>query len=196
MALGEHRDRRQRAAGAIQRRRRGSDRKKAIAGDRPRHNVGERVRIWEGFKIETCVHVRGIDAPEMHGKCPSEREKGKEAKAAVQKLSRLVHCRAHGLFNFRPGDLFPRQSGRLVEFELARAALDWLLDDRPGQHRDPAEHRPAEQQIYEKDSIGVSRLALTRDDGRNEIKDRCQDEKNELEAAFRVAPPALGKSEN
>jgi hypothetical protein len=42
----------------------------------------------------------------------------------------------------------------------------------------------------------VSRLALTRDDGRNEIKNSCQDEQTSPKPPSMLPPPALGKSEN
>lgn len=35
--------------------------------------VVARVRIWIGQEVETRVRLAGIDAPELHGKCPQER---------------------------------------------------------------------------------------------------------------------------
>jgi len=38
------------------------------------------VHIWLDQIIETTVRLRGIDSPELHGKCPSERQQAKQAK--------------------------------------------------------------------------------------------------------------------
>lgn len=46
-----------------------------------------RVRIWPGMEVTTKVRLRGIDAPEMRGKCESERSK---ALAARDMLARLL----------------------------------------------------------------------------------------------------------
>ena len=36
--------------------------------------IAVRVRIWLGQDLETRVRLEGIDAPELHGKCPRERQ--------------------------------------------------------------------------------------------------------------------------
>lgn len=41
-------------------------------------------KIWLGHKIETLVRIRGIDAPEIKGKCFSEKRLAKEAKAFLE----------------------------------------------------------------------------------------------------------------
>jgi micrococcal nuclease len=46
-----------------------------------------RARIWLGQTIETHVRLAGIDAPELRGKCLSEKER---ARAARDALARLV----------------------------------------------------------------------------------------------------------
>lgn len=46
-----------------------------------------RVRIWPGMDVTTKVRLRGIDAPEMRGKCESERGK---ALAARDLLARIL----------------------------------------------------------------------------------------------------------
>jgi len=38
------------------------------------------VHIWLDQIIETTVRLRGIDSPELRGKCPSERQQAKQAK--------------------------------------------------------------------------------------------------------------------
>ena len=38
-----------------------------------------RMHIWIGQQLETLVKVDGIDTPEKHGKCASERVKAEEA---------------------------------------------------------------------------------------------------------------------
>lgn len=46
-----------------------------------------RVHIWIGQTVDMNVRIAGIDAPELHGKCASERER---AEAARDFLTRLV----------------------------------------------------------------------------------------------------------
>lgn len=40
-----------------------------------------RARIWLGQELLTDVRLRGVDAPELHGRCAAERERAREAKA-------------------------------------------------------------------------------------------------------------------
>jgi endonuclease YncB( thermonuclease family) len=49
-----------------------------------------RVTVWLGQELSVAVRVRGIDAPERHGKCASERQR---AEAATAALARLVAAR-------------------------------------------------------------------------------------------------------
>lgn len=45
-----------------------------------------RVRIWPGMEVTTRVRLRGIDAPEMHGRCDGERTKAVAARDALTKI--------------------------------------------------------------------------------------------------------------
>lgn len=47
-----------------------------------------RVRVWPGLDITTKVRLRGIDAPEVHGRCESERS---SAVAAREALARILN---------------------------------------------------------------------------------------------------------
>lgn len=49
-----------------------------------------RVRIWPGMEVTTKVRLRGIDAPEMRGKCETERSK------ALAARDMLAHLLAEG----------------------------------------------------------------------------------------------------
>ncbi|MSO71391.1 MAG: nuclease [Alphaproteobacteria bacterium] len=40
-----------------------------------------RARIWLGLEVTTLVRLEGVDAPELHGKCPTERAQALHAKA-------------------------------------------------------------------------------------------------------------------
>lgn len=48
--------------------------------------VTVRARVWIGADIETHVRLAGIDAPEIHGKCASERKQAQDAKDALAAL--------------------------------------------------------------------------------------------------------------
>jgi endonuclease YncB( thermonuclease family) len=39
-----------------------------------------RARVWLGQEVETNVRLAGIDAPELHGRCPRERAMAEDAK--------------------------------------------------------------------------------------------------------------------
>jgi micrococcal nuclease len=45
-----------------------------------------RVPIWDGVEIVTAVRVRGIDTPEIHGKCPAEKATALAAKDRLEYL--------------------------------------------------------------------------------------------------------------
>ncbi len=45
-----------------------------------------RAHIWLGQTIESMVRIRGIDTPEIKGKCEFERQKADEAKIFVEKM--------------------------------------------------------------------------------------------------------------
>jgi endonuclease YncB( thermonuclease family) len=45
-----------------------------------------RVRIWPGTDVTTRVRLRGIDAPEMRGRCDDERDKAIAARDALTRI--------------------------------------------------------------------------------------------------------------
>jgi micrococcal nuclease len=45
-----------------------------------------RVAIWIGQDLHVLVRIRGIDAPEIRGKCESEKEQARQATLALQRL--------------------------------------------------------------------------------------------------------------
>jgi endonuclease YncB( thermonuclease family) len=45
-----------------------------------------RVAIWIGQDLNVLVRIRGIDAPEIRGKCLREKEQAREATLALQRL--------------------------------------------------------------------------------------------------------------
>lgn len=46
-----------------------------------------RAAVWVDLSVETLVRIRGIDTPELRGRCPGERD---EARAAAETLRVLV----------------------------------------------------------------------------------------------------------
>ena len=55
---------------------------RVIDGD----TVEVRARIWLGQEINVAVRLLGVDAPELRGKCLSEREQAEAAAAHLQPL--------------------------------------------------------------------------------------------------------------
>jgi len=45
-----------------------------------------RVHLWPGLAVTTKVRLRGIDAPEMHARCPQERNKAAAARDALTSI--------------------------------------------------------------------------------------------------------------
>lgn len=45
-----------------------------------------RIPVWDGIEVVTAVRVRGIDTPEIKGKCPAEKAAALEAKARLAVL--------------------------------------------------------------------------------------------------------------
>ena len=45
-----------------------------------------RIPVWDGIEVVTAVRVRGIDTPELKGKCPAEKAMALEAKARLAVL--------------------------------------------------------------------------------------------------------------
>jgi endonuclease YncB( thermonuclease family) len=56
-----------------------ADVKEVIDGD----TLLVEVPVWLGVDIATKVRLRGIDAPELHGRCPQEKNLATEAKAQL-----------------------------------------------------------------------------------------------------------------
>lgn len=55
---------------------------RVIDGD----TIRVRARIWLGQEVETNVRLRGVDAPETHGKCPEERELSRQATQLIERV--------------------------------------------------------------------------------------------------------------
>jgi len=45
-----------------------------------------RIPVWDNIDVVTAVRIRGIDTPEMKGKCPAEKAMALEAKARLTVL--------------------------------------------------------------------------------------------------------------
>jgi endonuclease YncB( thermonuclease family) len=45
-----------------------------------------RVQVWDGVEVVTAVRLRGIDTPEIKGKCASEKAAALRAKARLAEL--------------------------------------------------------------------------------------------------------------
>jgi len=55
----------------------------AVDGD----TLGVRARIWPGIAAAAAVRLRGLDAPELKGKCPAERQAAARAQARLKELA-------------------------------------------------------------------------------------------------------------
>ena len=53
---------------------------KVVDGD----TIKVSAHIWLGITVDTMVRIKGIDTPELRGKCPYEKQLAKEAKAFVK----------------------------------------------------------------------------------------------------------------
>lgn len=62
-------------------------------------------RIWPGHTVRVHLRVRGIDAPEMKSRCPSERAAALAARAA---LKRLIAGMPIEIFNIGGGKYYGR----------------------------------------------------------------------------------------
>ena len=58
-----------------------------------------RVEVWPGIEAVTAVRIRGIDTPELRGKCASEKER---AIAAREHLRTLLAAGPVELFHVEP----------------------------------------------------------------------------------------------
>ena len=65
-----------------------------------------RVEIWPGIETVTAVRIRGIDTPELRGKCQAEKDK---AIAARERLRALLAAGPVQLFHVEPD----KYSGRV-----------------------------------------------------------------------------------
>ncbi len=45
-----------------------------------------RVRVWPGLDVDTKIRLRGIDAAELHARCPSELAQAQAARVALQNI--------------------------------------------------------------------------------------------------------------
>jgi endonuclease YncB( thermonuclease family) len=45
-----------------------------------------RVRVWPGLDVDTKVRLRGIDAAELHARCPDELAKAQAARTALETI--------------------------------------------------------------------------------------------------------------
>jgi len=45
-----------------------------------------RIEVWPGVEVQTAVRVRGIDTPELKGKCQAERDKAIAARERLRQL--------------------------------------------------------------------------------------------------------------
>jgi endonuclease YncB( thermonuclease family) len=45
-----------------------------------------RVRVWPGLDVDTKIRLRGIDAAELHARCPGELAQAQAARAALQTI--------------------------------------------------------------------------------------------------------------
>jgi endonuclease YncB( thermonuclease family) len=55
---------------------------RVIDGD----SLAVRVDIWPGLEVATIVRLRGVDAPELSGRCPEERRRAAAARDALAAL--------------------------------------------------------------------------------------------------------------
>lgn len=55
---------------------------RVIDGD----SLAVRVSVWLGLEVSTIVRLRGIDAPELAGRCPEERRRAAAARDALATL--------------------------------------------------------------------------------------------------------------
>jgi len=84
-------------------------------------------KVWPGHQINVRVRIRGIDAPEMRGRCATEREAAIDAR---NRLRGLIASQPVRLTNIRGGKYFGRvladveaSSGRDMEEMLLAAGL-------------------------------------------------------------------------
>lgn len=97
---------------------------RVIDGD----TVAVQVQIWPGVNAETSIRLRGVDTPELRGRCDEEKRLAREAKGYMEKLlpkSSIVKVR-----NLRPDKYAGRHDadiilsdGQSVAYVLVAAGL-------------------------------------------------------------------------
>ncbi len=77
---------------------------------------------WPGMSIQTSVRIRGIDTPELRGKCQREKIRAKEARALTQSFVG-THVRLHNILPDKYG-------GRVVAdvYVADQSLAHFLLD--------------------------------------------------------------------
>ena len=58
-----------------------------------------RIPVWDNVEVVTAVRIRGIDTPEIKGKCPAEKAAALKAKA---RLAELLSAGQVQLFHVEP----------------------------------------------------------------------------------------------
>lgn len=81
-----------------------------------------RLEVWPGVEVVTAVRLRGIDTPEIRGKCPAEKAAAQAAK------SRLTELLSAGRIELRQVEL-DKYAGRVdaVAFIDGRPVSDTLV---------------------------------------------------------------------
>lgn len=46
-----------------------------------------RAHIWIGQELETAIRLTGVDTPELRGRCDSEKERARDARAFTERLT-------------------------------------------------------------------------------------------------------------
>ena len=62
-----------------------------------------RARIWLGQELDTHVRIAGIDAPEMHARCPRERSLAEEARGTLERSLASGHVQLRDVRNDKYG---------------------------------------------------------------------------------------------
>lgn len=83
-------------------------------------------RVWLGQRLETLVRLAGIDAPELHGRCPTERQMALQARAMLKSAaggSVLLYDIKNGKYAGRVVARVTSPGGRDLASELLAAGL-------------------------------------------------------------------------
>lgn len=93
---------------------------RVIDGD----TIAAEARLWPGHTLAVSVRLRGIDAPELRGKCAAERRAAIRARAA---LTALIGHGSVSLSNIAGGKYYGRVLADVVASD-GRALAPLLLD--------------------------------------------------------------------